>query len=117
MPVYAYDQRFPVRLHCTHVGSALNCWLQRCAAIVLYVDSDKFVVTMSSSFFIKGKQTPKFAKKGKNATALKRKVSYSIASKQLGLKCNVVGLLLVYLACIFWIDDRDMFESSNYAAG
>lgn len=117
MPVYTYDQRFPVRLHCTHVGSTLTCWLQRCAAIELYVDCDRFVFTMSSSFFIKGKQTPKFAIKGKNAAALKRKVSYSFASKQLRLKYNVVGKLLVYLTCIFWIEDHDMFESSNYAQG
>lgn len=72
---------------------------------------------MSSSFFIKGKQNPKFAKKGKNAAAVKRKVSYSIASKQLRLKYNTLGLLLVYLAYIFWIGDHDMFGSSNYAAG
>lgn len=117
MPVYEYDQRFPVRLHCTHVGSTLTCWLKRCAASNLYVDSDRLFLTMSSSFFIKGKQNPKFAKKGKNTAALKRKVSYSIASKKLRLKYNVVGLLLVYLTYIFWVEDHDTFKSSNYAAG
>lgn len=110
MPVYIYDQRFPVWLQCTHVGSTLTCWLQRCGAIKLYVDSDLFVFTMSSSFFIKAKQNPKFAKKGKNATALKRKVSYSIASMQLRLKHNAVGLL-VYLPNIFWIEDHDILFS------
>lgn len=108
MPVYTYDQRFPVWLQCTHVGSTLTCWLQRCGAIKLYVDSDLFVFTMSSSFFIKAKQNPKFAKKGKNAAALKRKVSYSIASMRLRLKHNAVGLL-VYLPKIFWIEDHDIF--------
>lgn len=108
MPVYTNDQRFPVWLQCTHVGSTLTCWLQRCGEIKLYVDSDLFVFTMSSSFFIKAKQNPKFAKKGKNVAALKRKVSYSIASMQLRLKHNAVGLL-VYLPNIFWIVDHDIF--------
>lgn len=116
MPVYTYDQRFPVRLHCTHVGSTLTCWLQRCTAFEFYVESDIFIFTMSSSFFIKGKQNSKFATKGKNAAALKRKVSYSIASTQLRLMYNVVGLRLVYLTSIFWIEDHDMFESSNFVA-
>lgn len=109
MPVYTYNQHFPVWLQCTHVGSALTCWLQRCGAVKLYVDTDFFVFTMSSSFFIKSKQNPKFAKKGKNATALKRKVSYSVASKHLRLKHNAVGLL-VYLPNIFWTEDYDIFN-------
>lgn len=109
MPVDTYDEHFPVWLQRTHVGSALTCWLQRCGAVKLYVDSDFFVFTMSSSFFIKSKQNPKFAKKGKNAAALKRKVSYSVASKQLRLKHNAVGLL-VYLPNIFWTEDHDIFN-------
>lgn len=67
---------------------------------------------MSSSFFIKGKQNPKFANKGKSAGALKRKVCYSNASKQPRLK-----LLLVYLTSILSIEDHEMIDLANFAAG